>query len=137
MWFERTSDTESGFVNCKFGDRLAGDKEVWRRATRPKALLLSTAVTLNSEKLQPIFNWFKENLHISVLGPWGNDFSVKWCRGDRKDDVVRFLRAADLAIDDVRVVLGESSEQGVADAEAQIRLTHATTPGQPRRVGSR
>ena len=131
VWFERTSDTKSGIVNCKFGDRLTGDKEVWRRATRAKALLLSTAVTLNSDKLQPIFNWFNKNLHISVIGPWGNDFSVKWCRGDRKDDVVRFLRAADLAIDDVRVVLGESSEQGVADDEAQVRLTHDTKHGRP------
>ena len=129
VWFERTSDTEDGIVNCKFGDKLTGDKEVWRRATRPKALLLSTAVTLNSEQLQPVFNWFNRNLHISELGSWGNDFSVKWCRGDRKTDVVRFLRAADLAIDDVRIVLGESSEQGIADAEAQIRLTHDTKHG--------
>ena len=66
-----------------------------------------------------------------MIGPWGNDFSVKWCHGDRKDDVVRFLRAADLAIDDVRVVLGESSEQGVADDEAQVRLTHDTKHGRP------
>ena len=131
VWFERTSETEDGVVNCKFGDKLAGDKEVWRRATRPEALLLSTAVTLNSEQLQPVFNWFNRNLHISVVDPWGNDFSVKWCRGDRKADVVRFLRAADLAIDDVRVVPGESSEQGVADAEAQVRLTHDTKRGRP------
>ena len=131
VWFERTSDTEDGVVNCKFGDKLAGDKEVWRRATRPKALLLSTAVSLNSEQLQPVFNWFNRNLHISVFGPWGIDLSVKWCRGDRKTDVVRFLRAADLAIDDVRVVPAESSEQSVADAEAQVRLTHDTKRGRP------
>ena len=62
FWFERTTDAESGEAKCKFGSKLAGDKEVWRRATRPNALLLSTAITLNSEQLRPIFDWFNENL---------------------------------------------------------------------------
>ena len=131
LWFERMSDAESGAVSCRFGDRLAGDKEVWRRATRSNALFLSTAVTLNSEQLRPIFDWFGRNLHIAEVGGWSNEFSVKWCRGSRKAEVVRFLRAADLAIDDVRVVLDESSEDEIADVEPQIRLTHATKSGGP------
>ena len=131
LWFERTSDTESGAVNCRFGDRLAGDKEVWRRATRSKALFLSTAVTLNSEQLRPIFDWFSRNLHIAGVGEWSNKLSVKWCRGSRKAEVVRFLRAADLAIDDVRVVLDDSSEDETTDGEPQIRLTHVTKSGGP------
>ena len=68
-------------------------------------------------------------MHIAEVGGWSNEFSVKWCRGSRKADVVRFLRAADLAIDDVRVVLDESSEDEIADVEPQIRLTHATKSG--------
>ena len=129
FWFERDSDAEGGTVNCRFGDRLGGDKEIWRRATRPNALLLSTAVTLNSEQLRPVFNWFSRNLHIAEVGGWSNEFSVKWCRGSRKAEVVRFLRAADLAIDDVQVVLDDSSEEEVSDVEAQIRLTHVTKRG--------
>ncbi len=129
FWFERTSDAADGTVNCKFGDKLTGDKEVWRRATRPRALLLSTAVTLNSEQLRPVFDWFSRNLHIVGIGGWGNEFSVKWCRGVRKAEVVRFLQAADLAIDDVRVVLDESSEEEDFDADAQVRLTHDTKLG--------
>ena len=131
LWFERTSDADDGTVNCTFGDKVAGDKEVWRRATRPNALLLSTAVTLNSEQLRPIFDWFSHNLHISNVDGWGNEFSVKWCRGSRKAEVVEFLRAADLAIDDVRVVLDESSEDEHSDTEAQVRLTHDTQRGRP------
>ena len=34
FWFERTTNAETGAVSCKFGDKLSGDKEVWRRATR-------------------------------------------------------------------------------------------------------
>ena len=131
FWFERTGDAEDGTVHCKFGDKLTGDKEIWRRATRPEALLLSTAVTLNSEQLRPVFDWFRRNLQIVGVGGWGNEFSVRWCRGNRKAEVVRFLRAADLAIDDVRVVLDESSDEEDADADAQVRLTHGTKLGRP------
>ena len=105
FWFERTTEAGSGAVKCKFGDKLTGDKDVWRRATRPNALLLSTAMTLNSEQLRPVFEWFKNVLRVSGYGGWTNEFTVKWCRGDRKAEVIEFLRSADLAIDDVRVDL--------------------------------
>ena len=104
FWFERTTDADTGTVGCKFGDKLAGDKEVWRRATRPDALLLSTAITLNSEQLQPVFGWFSGNVHVAGVGGWNNGFSLDWCGGDRKTEVVRFLQAADLAIEDLRLV---------------------------------
>ena len=103
FWYERTTEPDGNAVRCRFGDKLAGDKEVWRRATRPDALLLSTAVTLNSESLLPVFDWFKKVLRVSGGSGWTNEFSVKWCRGNSKDAIVDFLRAADLAIDDVRV----------------------------------
>ena len=109
LWFERSSDIESKTVKCKFGDKLTGEKETWRRATRPNALLLSTAVTLNSEQLRPVFGWFSDNLHVAGVGGWTNVFSVNWCRGDRKTELLRFLRAADLAIDDVQIVEEEFS----------------------------
>lgn len=107
FWFERTTEPESGEAKCKFGNKLAGDKEVWRRATRPNALLLSTAITLNSEQLRPIFDWFSENLHVGGAGGWGGGFSAQWCEGNRKNEVVQFLRAADFAIDDLRMVKKE------------------------------
>ncbi|MCY4565734.1 MAG: hypothetical protein OXE40_14815, partial [Gammaproteobacteria bacterium] len=72
-----------------------------RRATRSDALLLSTAVTLNSEQLRPIYDWFSSNLFITGLGDWENDFSVEWCRSNRRAELIQFLRAADLAIDDI------------------------------------
>ena len=107
FWFERTTDAESGEARCKFGNKLAGDKEVWRRATRSNALLLSTAITLNSEQLRPIFDWFSENLYVSGSEGWGGEFTAQWCEGDRKEEVVQFLRAADFAIDDLRIVKKE------------------------------
>ena len=115
LWFERTTERETGAVRCKFGDKLAGDKEAWRRATRPNALLLSTAVTLNSEQSRPVFGWFRDNLHIAALGGWANTFSVEWCGGDRKAEIVRFLRETDLAIDDLRVGHEDFSPETIPD----------------------
>ena len=101
-WFVR-STSKSDEVICKFGEKLSGDKEVWRRATRPNSLLLSTAVTLNSEQLKPIFHWFDTMLHIGGIGGWGKKYSTTWCKGKQKNKIVEFMRSADFAIDDLRV----------------------------------
>ena len=98
-WFQRTAS--EGF---KFGDKLLGEKEVWRRSTRSNALLLSTAVTLNSTQLRPLFDWFKEHLHVAGIGGWSNSFTVECCEGQRKDEVIGFLQQADLAVSDIRLV---------------------------------
>ena len=66
----------------KLGDRLTGDREVWRRATRPDALYLSTAVSLNSEQLKPVFDWFREKLH--VVTHWRPVFSLNLVREGRQ-----------------------------------------------------
>ena len=100
-WFERNAGDED---NIKFGDRLSGDREVWRRATRPDALLLSTAVNLNSRQLRPVYDWFSDRLRVAGIGGWNPEFSLQCCRDDRKDRIVRFLQASDLAISDLRVV---------------------------------
>ena len=98
-WFERTASED-----YKFGDKLLGEKEVWRRSTRSNALLLSTAVTLNSAQLRPLFDWFKDHLHVAGIGGWSNSFTVECCEGQRKDEVIGFLQQADLAVSDIRLV---------------------------------
>lgn len=97
-WFERSASGD-----FKFGDKLFGEKEVWRRSTRPNALFLSTAVTLNSTQLQPLFDWFKDHLHVAGIGGWSNSLTVECCEGRRKEEIVGFLRQADLAVSDVRL----------------------------------
>lgn len=102
-WFERAFDPETGKDAIEFGDKLLGDKEVWRRATRPNALLLSTAVQLNSQQLQPLFTWFANKLRVIGLGALMPNFTAHWCKTDQKNSVLNFLQAADFAIDDLRV----------------------------------
>ena len=101
-WFER-SLTSDGEYDYNFGDKLTGDKDVWKRATRSNALFLSTAIQLNSKQLQPVFNWFSNKLRIAGVRGWSRDFSIKWCQDNHKDQVLNFLKAADFAISDVHV----------------------------------
>lgn len=108
LWFERRR-TESGDSSFKFGDRLLGDKAVWRRATRANALFLSTAVALNSTQLQGIWDWFNSKLHTAG-GGWDSTFTLKYCAEVDKTSVVDFLKSADLAVDDVRIIEESFSE---------------------------
>ena len=147
LWFERERAGNGGDV-FKFGDRLSGDKEVWRRATRPDALFLSTAVSLNSSQLRPVFDWFTGNLHVAGVGGWANVFSLEYCRDGRKAALLEFLRTADLAISGLRVVEQEFSPETLPDdmppavkedigkklAGAKVvnlRLRHDTKDGRP------
>lgn len=102
LWFERTPDPSSGHSTYSFGDKLLGDKDVWRRATRSNALFLSTAIQLNSQQLTPIYNWFAKKLRIAEAGFWPHQ-SRNWCQDHRKQQVLDFLKAADFAISDVKV----------------------------------
>ena len=104
VWFERSRSETSGEPSWKLGGKLMGDREVWRRATRPQALFLSTAVSLNSTQLLPLFNWFRKRLHVASVGGWGPDFSVKYCRENDQADIVGFLTAADLAVTGIQIV---------------------------------
>nr|VFJ50576.1 MAG: hypothetical protein BECKDK2373C_GA0170839_102924 [Candidatus Kentron sp. DK] len=103
-WFEREFFPEEGREEFTFGNNLTGDREVWRRATRHDALFLSTAVQLNSKQLQPLFNWFRNELQIIGLDGWDSSQSVEWCQDENKQRILTFLQAADFAISDLQVV---------------------------------
>ena len=98
IWLERDGDT------WKLGNKLSGDKEVWRRATRPNALFLSTAASLNSDQLRPIYDWFHMTLHVVDAKDLPSKISMNACRNGDKSSVVRFLQSADLGISDFRIV---------------------------------
>ena len=142
QWFQRNND------DWKFGDKLTGDKEVWRRATRSDALYLSTAVSLNSEQLKPIFDWFRNTLHVVFSGTLNNAFSLYQIREAGKSGIIDFLQAADLAIADFRVIEEEfqpdmlpanmSSEikeqitrELTGKTVAELWLSHDTGDGDP------
>ena len=114
LWFKRDGTT-AATPEFEFGGKLLGDREVWRRATRRNALFLSTAATLNSAQLRPLYDWFKTRLHVVRIGRWNPLFSARCARGERKADMVSFLQAADLAVSDLRVVEREFTEDMIPD----------------------
>ena len=93
-WFSRLYDKDKEAHVYKFGDSLSGQKSVWQQATRSNALLLSTAIQLNSEQLKPVFNWFKDRLRITRNGDWGPSFTTSLCtKGEEKNRVLSFLKS--------------------------------------------
>lgn len=96
-WFEREWDKKTKEYEWYLGSNLIGDKQTWQKATRDKALFLSTAVLLNSKQLRPVYNWFDSTLHTSV-NPL---LTPLMCQNEDKAKLLEFLRAADLAIEDV------------------------------------
>ena len=106
-WFERTWNVDEQKHDWVFGAFLTGEKTVWQKSTRDNALFLSTAVQLNSQQLQPVYDWFNNTLHYSdnsdILG-LEPIFSASFCaEGGDKRKIIKFLNEADLGIDDVRV----------------------------------
>ncbi|AGE20039.1 TPA: ATP-binding protein [Serratia marcescens] len=102
-WYYRSWNAESLEYDWDFGNYLLGEKQVWQRSTRANALFLSTAVQLNSEQLKPVFMWFQKTLRMSGVSGWNNSFSAKRCTENTKKDILGFLKAADVGIDDILV----------------------------------
>ncbi len=103
-WFSRAWDEAQQAYSWKMGQALSGQKQLWQEFTRPNALFLSTAVQLNSEQLQPVYDWFNRILRTAQVGEWSPTFTASLCeKTDRREQVLAFLKAADLDIHDVQV----------------------------------
>ena len=102
-WIDRAWNEESRSYDWELGSNLTGEKQLWQRSTRDNALFLSTAVQLNSQQLQPLYDWFRNTLRVANIGGWTPGYSASLCEGSEKAQVMDFLRAADIGIEDVVV----------------------------------
>lgn len=104
-WFTREWDEAKGDYAWEMGASLQGQKQLWQDATRQNALFLSTAVQLNSQQLQPVYDWFLKTLHLANVSGWSPTFTAALCKKDTKqrNQVLAFLKAADIDIHDVSV----------------------------------
>ena len=114
-WFERHLDVVTGKYAYDFGTGLKGPKNMWESAARPNSLFLSMAVQLNSEALRPVFDWFAGNLVIfnekAKLNPQISIQRLKQAAG--RKEICDFLRAADISIADIDVVVSKVPGQTV------------------------
>jgi len=111
-WLEREWNGKKKEYNWRLGTALKGEKNLWKNATRENALFLSSAVQWNSQQLLPVYKWITEKficvMKESVVGSVVNvDSHVTslYCAHGGKEDVVEFLRHADLDIHDVQVMV--------------------------------
>ena len=108
QWYERVWNRSKKSYDWVLGNPLTGEKRLWQKSTRDNALFLSTAVQLNSEQLQPIYDWFLRTLRtvrkVNAVG-WNPYFSASLYEDDKggKTRILDFLRAADLGIQDILV----------------------------------
>lgn len=102
-WLGRIWDEQKQNYDWELGNNLTGEKQLWQKSTRDNALFLSTAVQLNSEQLQPVYDWFNDTLHMTNIPGWSPGFSASLCEKSEKAQVMDFLRAADLNIEDIVV----------------------------------
>jgi len=102
-WFGRAWNEQDQDYEWELGSNLTGEKQLWQKSTRDNALFLSTAVQLNSEQLQPIYDWFDNTLRMANIAGWSPGFSASLCEKSEKTQVMDFLRAADLNIEDIIV----------------------------------
>lgn len=116
LWFRRRDG------QIKFGSKLSGSRDVWWRATRPDALFLTTAIALNNTQMRPLFDWFSKRLRVAPEGTWDTTFSLACVSDHRKERILQFLQAADLAISGMRVVEEEFSPEMLSeDLPAALR----------------
>ncbi|WP_294534729.1 ATP-binding protein [uncultured Rhodoblastus sp.] len=108
---------------------LPGPKNAWKEATREKSLFLSVAVQLNSAKLLPLYNWFKNDVVVFENGGHvGHDYSTRYIESpEGQQSVADFLSSADIAIRSVTAVkqkgLVSSFEFDVATGEQKAAHT--------------
>lgn len=114
-WFGRAWNEQSQGYDWELGSNLSGEKQLWQKSTRENALFLSTAVQLNSEQLQPIYDWFSNTLRMANIAGWSPSFSASLCEKSEKAQVMDFLRAADLNIEDVVVETGPFDIKSLPD----------------------
>ena len=104
-WFARRWDTQKQDYDWHFGPSLGGAKNLWKKSTRDDSLFLSTAVQLNSRQLLPVCQWFSRT--VRVIGTEGRElspgFSTARCETGGKEAILKFLKRADLGIDDIQV----------------------------------
>ncbi len=111
-WFSRAWKDDEGSYAWEMGPALMGQKQLWQDSTRNNSLFLSTAVQLNSKQLQPVFDWFSGTLRTTGFQNISSSFTASLCKDpNQRARILQFLQAADLDIQDVKVITEKMTEK--------------------------
>jgi len=126
-WFERSYDESTRTEDwAPFSPNFNGPREMWRKATRSKALFLTTAAQLNSQQLKPVSDWFEHCLVILLPSDALDVARIASSLQDKefKRRALRLLHSVGVKVDDVRVAEQEASAQEQTGFR-QSSMTHA------------
>lgn len=126
-WFARLWNEKKGNYLWEMGNSLQGKKQLWVESTRSNALFLSTSVQLNSQQLQPVYDWFDYTLRTTTVSGWSPDFTASLCGNPKsKSKVLDLLRAADIDIKNVSLKKKMFNETDLPDdlpKEVKAKIT--------------
>jgi hypothetical protein len=109
-WFSREVDTKKQTDSYDFSPAFQGQRDLWKKATRPNALFLSTAIQLNSEQLRPIYDWISSLIVFERGGAPVPQFTIEHILKTPEHRVQALLHSADI---------------GIAQIDIDKRATHA------------
>jgi uncharacterized protein len=107
-WFERSFDAENQIENwAPFSATVEGHREMWRKATRPRALFVTTAAQLDGAQFVPLLRWFQTQLEFVLSS--SDYFNVASLTRRMRDSnfksrILSVLHAIKIPIDDIRMV---------------------------------
>ncbi len=114
-WFMREYNSKAQVDEYKFSEaHFKGNRNVWKEATRPNALFLSTAIQLNSESLRPIFDYIAQSLVVFENGSGPvPDYTINHIAKAKSGRVTQFLSSADISIDDIALKQVKGATQSI------------------------
>jgi AAA15 family ATPase/GTPase len=109
-WFEyhynlETNENEWEPFSVHFKGEKKGQRELWKASTASRSLFLTQAAQSNSQLLQPIFNWFANELMVLPARAEFNLLPTLQRLEDPtyKKKVLEMMNAADIHISDIKV----------------------------------
>jgi AAA15 family ATPase/GTPase len=109
-------------------------KNLWLESTRSNALILSTAVQLNSEKLRIPFDWFKKRLRV-VLTPENSSLTFLNLTFSRnllkknKNTILKFMQGLDFSFEDLETTEHLFDEGSLENSPFSDELTKMIIEG--------
>lgn len=122
-WFDRRLDTVTNSQEwAPFSPNFNGPREMWRKATRPRALFLTTAAQLNSDQLAPLLHWAEHRLEVLFPAELSDisRFAHRLEDDYFKTRLLSMLHSVDIRVDDVRLAEQDSATVEPVDQSSRL-----------------
>lgn len=103
--FSRTYDPDTDAYDWDINaEQLKGKRDSWKEATRQDALFLTTAVHMNAESLNVVWNWIRSQWRLTTPEEMqaGSMSATQSLEDEWKLRIVEFLKQADISLHDLR-----------------------------------